>query len=239
MRESPSWKVLQGHPVFEQLAAVSIERQRRYGGRPERFVELPAGDQAQPVPLLMTLHGNGDRGSASLAGWRAAAQEGWLVAALQSSQANAAEAYVWDDQELALREIAQHYAELRDRHELDVRQIVIAGFSMGGETALRAALGGFVPASGFVLLGPGGPTIDIAEDWLPLIAHARGSGLRGYVLIGERDTTIPHDAIRELVGLLQEGGIPCELEILPGLHHEYPRDPAPLLRALRFVRQAG
>jgi predicted esterase len=234
MRRSPSWQPLQGNPEFERLAAISIERQRQAAGIPERFIELPPSPQPLQ-PLLIALHGNGDRGSAALNYWRAAAQEGWLTVAIQSSQAEMSSAFSWNDQELALREVAQHYAELRAHYDVDERRVVIAGFSMGGAIALRAILEGVIPATGFILLGPGGPPMDLAENWLPDITAAQPRGLRGSILLGEADQTIPQDEIRGLVGLLNDGGIPCELKLLPGLAHEYPDNPETVTRALDFV----
>jgi predicted esterase len=89
---------------------------------------------------------------------------------------------------------------------------------------------------GFILLGPGGPTIDTPEEWLPLIKEGAERNLRGYVLLGEEDAGVPHDAIRTLVDLLNANGIPCHLEMLPGLAHQYPPDTGPALsRALGFI----
>jgi predicted esterase len=99
-----------------------------------------------------------------------------------------------------------------------------------------------VPAIGFLLLGPGGPSINDSEPevWLPLIRE-RAQSLRGYVLLGEEDHSIPQAGIRRLVEILNEHGIPCELETIPELAHSYPRDPEPYVRrALEFIapRQA-
>ena len=150
------------------------------------------------------------------------------------------DAYVWNDQEIALREVAEHYATVTADHAVDPGRVLVAGFSMGGETALRAALLGTIPARGFILLGPGGPTIDTPDAWLPLIADAAERSLRGYVLRGEQDASIPQDAIRTLVDSLNAHGIPCALEVIPTIRHEYPLDFAPYLaRALAFVEQAG
>jgi dienelactone hydrolase len=148
--------------------------------------------------------------------------------------------YIWDDQEIALREVSQHYASTKERYSLDEENVVLAGFSMGGETALRAALTGTVPARGFILLGPGGPTIDNPSEWLPLL-EAREQKLRGYILLGEEDHAIQSEPVLALVGLLNERGIPCKLETIPGLVHDYPRNsPEYIERALSFIapRQA-
>jgi len=238
MRESPSWKPLQGIPEFEELTEEFKAQQLAANASPMLFISEPdAGcSPDKPCPVLLALHGNGANGKTAQLGWQSVVVQGWLLAAAQSSQAGMTDAYIWDNQETALREIAAHYSTLRDGHNIDPGKVVIGGFSMGGETALRAALLGTIPVRGFILLGPGGPTIDAAKEWLPLIESANGRNLRGYVFLGEEDNTVPHEEIRTIVTSLNNHGIPCELEMVPGIAHAYPEDFAPRLqRALAFV----
>jgi predicted esterase len=240
IRQTPSWQHLQGDPAFEQLAAASIQQEKAAGVTPQLFLREPEGgcSPTDPCPTLLALHGNGDNARHSLQGWGSVADQGWLLAAAQSSQAGMAGFYVWDNQEIALRELAGHYATLRDGHDIDPTRVVIGGFSMGGETALRATLLGTVPVRGFILLGPGGPTIDTPDEWLPLILSAKERGLRGYIFLGESDSTVPHDEIRALVSLLNDHGTPTTLETVPNLAHDYPPDfAARLQRALAFILQ--
>ena len=239
VRQSPSWQPLQGLPEFERLATISIARQASGPADPTFMVEEPEGGcRDAECPLLMVLHGNGDNGRYALRAWSPAAAQGLLVASLQSSQVISYGAYVWNDQETALPEVEEHYREIKRQYRVDESDVVIAGFSMGGETALRAALNGSIPARGFILLGPGGPTIDAPEGWLPLIKQASGRGQRGYILVGEADVQIQHESIRKLVEILNDHGIPCELETLPDIRHEYPREFEPsITRALNFVRR--
>jgi predicted esterase len=238
IRQSPSWQPLQGLPEFERLAQECMSRQVEASANPQLVVsEPPIGCLPdKPCPALLALHGNNARGLQSLQGWQPITEQGWLLAAAQSSQAGMTDQYIWDDQDTALRELAEHYATLRDSHNIDPGRVVLGGFSMGGETALRAALLGTIPARGFILLGPGGPTIDTPDEWLPLILGAKEHGLRGYVFLGENDNTVPHDEIRAIVASLNDHGIPCELETVPAIAHDYPVDFAPRLeRALAFI----
>lgn len=242
MRQSPSWANLQGNPGFEDMAAVfAQEAKTAYVGPHMRVTEPEGGCNGERAcPAVLTLHGNGANGLASLRGWEPLAELGWLQASLQSSQVIATESFVWDDQEKAISEVAAHYADLLEKYNIDKSRVILAGFSMGGETALRAALLGTVPVEGFILLGPGGPGVDEPEGWLPLMEEARNAGrnLRGYVFLGEEDGSVDHDAIRKMVALLNENGIPCELEGVPGTAHEYPRDFAErIARAIAFVEQ--
>ncbi len=150
MRESPSWKVLQGMPEFERMVEVCRVREEEARGEPELFVSEPEGGLQAGVkyPLFLALHGNASNGRQSLNGWRHIVSKGWLLAAAQSSQIVSSNMYVWDDQETALRELTEHYAQLCRDYPVDTERVIVAGFSMGGETALSAVLKGTVPARG-------------------------------------------------------------------------------------------
>lgn len=242
MRETPSWKVLQGLPEFEALVPVFAELEKAAYVGPVMQVIEPAGGcpERQACPMLISLHGNGGNLGQSVAGWEPVLGMGWLHAALQSSQVRAMDAFVWDDQEIALGELAAHYARVTDEHSVDRARVVLGGFSMGGETALRAALLGTIPVEGFILLGPGGPMMDEPDTLLPLVEAAQAAGRtpRGYVLIGENDDDILPDALRRIVGMLNEHGIACEVEQIPGIRHEYPRSFGDYVgRALAFIEQ--
>jgi predicted esterase len=234
LRQSPSWAALQGRPEFERLAAISMARARDHSGIPRRFVAEPAGgvQSGQHYPLLIALHGNLDTGTAALHAWQPATADGWIVAALQSSQVQMTNGYVWDDTDLAAREILQHYAELAAAYAIDPARIVLLGFSMGASVALQLALAAALPLRGYILLGPGAPD----EPWMPTLPEqwTASQPIRGVVLYGERE---PQRAgIEDLVARLLHLGMPMHLEILPGLSHEYPNDGgATLQRALTFI----
>ena len=61
-----------------------------------------------------------------------------------------------------------------------------------------------------------------------LYMSASERGLRGYVFLGEQDDTVPHDEIRTIVSSLNDHGIPCELEMVPAIAHDYPARLRPL-----------
>jgi hypothetical protein len=122
---------------------------------------------------------------------------------------------------------------LRRDYDLDEDRSIIAGFSMGGEMALRLALDGSVPVHGFILLAPSGPPDQ--GEWLPPLRHATPH-LRGYVILGADDGAVSDEPIQALVDQLNDNGIPCGFEILTGVGHEYPPDLAsPARRALDFI----
>jgi predicted esterase len=238
MRESPSWQPLQGLPAFERLAAVCKARQAAAAIGPALRVLDPADGcpAGATCPLFIALHGNAGTADSAIQGWRAVTDAGWRLVALQSSQVGGVNAYLWDDQETALRETAAQYADLSAQYTVDPARLVVAGFSLGGETALRIVLSGSIPAPAFILLGPGGPTMDTPDAWLPLIAQGAARGVRGYVFLGDRDNAVEQDNARRVVDLLNGHGVPCGLEMLPHLGHAYPADFVPgIRRALAFV----
>ena len=242
LRRSPSWQPLQGRPDFERVAAACLERQHaeQAGRPPAHYAALIPDGVTPPYKSIVALHGNGENPRKALDGWRAVTDEGWLLAAIESSQIVQSDGYVWDDTQVALREIREQYAALAADHELSAGHLVIAGFSMGGYTALRVALSGTIPARAFILLGPGGPDpgADDPASWLPLIkeARARGVQLRGYLLAGQDDDLTPVETQRRLAGFLTEHGVPCGFEAVPGVAHAYPLDFRPIIqRARAFV----
>jgi predicted esterase len=234
LRQTPSWASLQGRPTFERIAAANIEQARQYVGVPRRYIAEPADEHPseQGYPVLIALHGNLDTGEAALRAWQPATKQGWLVAALQSSQVHMTDGYVWDDTDLATQEILHHYVELAARYPIDTTRTVLLGFSMGASVALQLALADAIPMCGFILLGPGAPD----EPWMPTIPEQRESPhpLRGVVLYGEREPN--RNGIDALLGMLRGLGIPMHLDLLAGLSHEYPDDDGlALQRALAFI----
>ncbi|MFF3559400.1 alpha/beta hydrolase [Streptomyces sp. NPDC002574] len=224
LRRSPSWGPLQGTAGFEDVARESLARQRAASAAARCSV---VGEQLGPEPYraVVAFHGNGGNTRESLSGWREVVHEGRLLVAVQSSQWIARGRAVWDDEDKALRDVREQYATLTAEYALDVGHLIIAGFSMGAETALRMALGGTVPARGFVLLGMAGPRTADPASWLPFIEKRRQSGLplRGYLMVGANDDDgVRREKMTRLADFLTSHGIPCGLEVLPGHGHEYP-----------------
>ncbi|OGO34500.1 MAG: hypothetical protein A2W35_05720 [Chloroflexi bacterium RBG_16_57_11] len=240
LRRSPSFQPLQGNPKFEKLVSLNqgvAENEQKHAFpiftlRPEN--RCRRGGPA--CPLLLGLHTNAGTVNSSLGFWRPAATAGWLVAAPQSSQAIWKDAYVWDDRETAEVEIQHHYATLSRNYAIDTAHTILAGHSMGGEIAIWLALRGSIEARGFLAIGPGGPYMDDLAEWEPLLRARTPRSLRGYVLVGEKDRSIPHDYIKKLVKQMNSAGIQCKLESLPEVAHDYtPAYDAAILLALKYL----
>lgn len=242
LRRSPSFQPLLDEPRFESLIARNQEiAEKDHAREYPLFTLRPKGRCASDgpaCPLLIGLHAGAATVHASLPFWAPGAAAGWLVAAPQSSQAVWKNAYVWSDRESAEREIRKHIATLSETYAVDPERIVIAGHAAGGELAIWLALRGSFKMAGFIAIAPGGELLDELDEWQPLLDAGLPPLLRGCVIIGKEDVSIPHENIRALVKRLNHAGASCELEILPGLGHEHDPEYNPaFLRALASLTE--
>lgn len=244
LRKSPSLLALQGAAEFEQR----VERNRllRDKDQAQLFPLLIIHSQGRcaqgepPCPLLIGLHSNAATAQDSLDFWRAAAATGWLAAAPQSSQVMWKGAYVWNDEDTARLEIQKHYASLLQRYLLDTDQVVLAGHSMGAEMAMRLAISAAIPVQGFIAIGPGGPYMDEPKQWEDLLKANPARGLRGYIIYGSEDRSIPQKNISRLVERLNRSGIPTEVECLSLVGHDFEIEyEESLLNGLNFITQGA
>lgn len=219
--ESPDLAALRGLDEFKALRADSDRRRASAlaAARPELFVHLP--EQArEPLPVLLTLHGNLHDGRRELTHWLGLLKRGWLVASAQSSQVAGPNRYVWDNRRQAERELQAHYNALRDEYPIEAGHFVVGGFSMGAETAIALALRGVIPADGFIAVAPSGPLIRGLDEHGELLAVPPAVGLRGAIVIGSRDP-MAGDVIA-LADRLEAAGVPIRLLTYDGLGHDYP-----------------
>jgi predicted esterase len=233
LRESPSLLPWQGDPELEQHIQVHLDYQAQaQTPAPPSATRLP--ETSPPYPLLLALHGNTGSAKNEVGSWEGVTAGGWMLSMPQSSQMFWAGGGVWNDE--SLPELEAYYQQLSAVYALDPQRVVLGGFSMGGEIALRAALTSAIPARGFVLFGPGGGPLSAgAEGCEALIQEAQGRGLRGAIIVGQDDASIAQDGIRALAATLNANDIPCKLIIVPSGHFYPPDFDQRLLDALPFV----
>lgn len=237
MTDSPSLISLQPMPGFQELVEICRQRlaELQGNGRPGLLVEQPA-EQATELPLLIAFHGNGSNANETLQEWSKVTTHGWMLAVPQSSQMIGSDAYVWDNRDLATSEIREHLTKIASDYTIDSERLVLGGFSMGGGQAIWMALHQSVKARGFVVLGP-----DLSEDELKALADLletrKPASVRGSILVGDEDHECL-DVCRKVVEIMSVHGIPCELEVRPGLDHSYPDDFVEAVsKGLTFIEQ--
>lgn len=241
LRQSPSLEIFKGEEEFERLLGISLQMQAADPTFSTPMIIMRAegacGPESDECPTVIFLHSNQDTAHSNIPHWQSLADQGWLVALPQSSVALWADAYVWIDFESGAKEVEEHYARLVTEYSVATEKVLLSGFSMGAEVALAMALSGRIDVRGFILIGPGGPFMDDLTLWEPFIEQAKDKGLRGVILMGLADVTIPRDNIRALVKTLNENGIACELKPYPDLEHVYPDDFANFLQeAVKYIQ---
>jgi predicted esterase len=236
LRDDEDLKPLQGQPEYEQMLDVCQQRliEAQANVSPELMVIQPEGEAQSSAPLLIALHGNSSNGRNEVSFWQGPVSSGWLLGIPQSSQLIGDGAYVWDDWEKATQEVREHYAALIEKHAIDSEKVILSGFSMGGGLAIWLTLSKAIKAHGFVVLGP---YLRDIEALKPLLETVKVDRLRGYIIVGEQDEVCLNIS-RKVAELLNFHGIPCELEIRPGLKHTYPADfGQSLAKGIAFVMQ--
>lgn len=190
--------------------------------RPELHVVQP---DEQSSRLLLALHGNGSNIADQLDNWRPAAGHGWWMAMPQSTEVAGLNfvgelGFNWNNYETACPEVVAHHAALVKGYGID--EVVLGGFSRGGEMAIQTAVMGAITSQGFVAVCPGGPLTMQPDNWQPVIAGNDVSSLRGVMILGGKDQRVPEN--KQVVEMLREAGAEVELEVYPDMGHEFPPD---------------
>jgi predicted esterase len=210
--------------------AIVEECERRLAAHPnvppQRLMVEPART-GRPLPLLLALHGYGGNAAETLHHWASATEQGWRVAALQSSQVASMDGYHWMDEARAVAEMSQHIAELTQGYSVDQSRIATGGFSNGSRLALTLALTTNLPI-GCVVCVAGGLRAE-AFDALDYDVLRARSLPRIIAIVGalDPDTSLHMQAERFIAERL-----PTELQRVPGLGHDYPADFGARLKAI-------
>lgn len=170
----------------------------------------PLAEVPPPWPLLLFLHGSGERGDDAARLTRygppalAAAGTPWpaLTVAPQCPADDR-----WTDHLDALLALLD---EVAARHPVDASRVVVSGVSLGGEGCyelLARAPERF--AAALVICGPGRPE-----------RAARHASVPTWVVHGEDDEVVPPDASRAMVAALRGAGGHARLTTYPGVGHE-------------------
>jgi dienelactone hydrolase len=240
LRRSPSFQPLLNNPRFDELLHHNQEIAERDQEAQFPFYMLRSQGKCQgsgpPCPLLIGLHTNGGSAASSIEFWTPAASKGWLVAAPQSSQALMKGVYVWDDRQVAEKEIINDFQKIVDHYDINPWKSVIAGHSLGGEIAIWLTIKGVLEINYFLAVGPIGPYIDDLSHWERLLQENIKAGLRGYVVVGELDDSIRLENLTDMVEIFNRAGLETAMEIVPGLEHDYvPSYDEAILRGLNFL----
>jgi len=231
-------KSLQELPEFKRLVEISEKKfQSAQANSKPLALALPLPPATgQPLPLLLSLHGNSGNAEETAPHWQSAVALGWYTVILQSSQIYSPNAYVWDDLESGASEIKAHYQNLIASTAVQPGPTVIGGFSKGGEMAIWLALNEIIPLAGFIAVNPGGPYIQNIDKFLPLLENCTSrSQLRAWLIAGENDRNLSN--VKALDEMFRFHGLNSQLIIAPEIAHDFPEDFDQILaQALQTLR---
>ena len=235
LAENPKLASLAGTPRFAELVKVASARYDEAAAAAKPHLTFLMPDRlpdAFGYPLLMVLHGNNSNAAETAPHWASMADQGWLVAIPQSTEIGASpDSYTWNDRERTATELDLQLERVGRATQIDASRIVIAGFSMGGTQAIALTLTKRIKARGFLAVCAWLPHI---REFPTLVEAGAGKMLRGYVLVGENDPSRAGAAA--LVDLFTKHKLKAQLDLRPGLGHDYPDDmPATLEKALAFA----
>lgn len=225
-------------PGFVNVRAMVADNQRRRLAQARAvaaetpIVVLPPRklDADVAAPLIIVLHGYGDRPDSYPELWGGAARSAGAVLAIPRGGLMVGNGWGWgsvDEAEAVVHEALRQAAE---RSQIDGTRIVLTGFSQGAFMAFTVALREPERFAGVIALaGPYEPAIDAP---LP----ARGPTPRFVFMAGTLDPAVT--AMRRAADDFEAAGYPVRMRILPGIGHAFPQPPGPELgAALRWVLQ--
>jgi predicted esterase len=233
LRKDPDLAPLQGNPEYDRLVGICEARQQEalQNGRPVRKVFQPKTGSPKPFPLLISFHGWGQNAEIDAPHWQGLADQGWLVAVTCSSFQVADGLYAWDNLECAMDEAGTHYQALCCEYPVDLKRVVLTGFSQGGGGAVWMALTQAIPICGVIGIGPYLNEIDTLAPNLP---QKPVPNVRIYVISGSEEKD--EDRFAKIGALCAEKGVPFQHEIVPNIGHEFPLDFEQYReRALKFI----
>ena len=233
----PDLDAVRGSDGFERVAvavqrnfdSVRAEIERRFLTTPPVLFLPPDHEPSKPAPVLIALHGFGDRANGTPTQWRRLAAKRGVVLVLPQGVRRAGPGYSWHSADEADTILGLTLDWLDERVAVDREHLVLSGFSQGGFMAM--ALGarhpelfaGVIPVAGGYI-----PEIDAPQP-----ASGRGEP-RFYFMVGSKDDAASQN--RLAAADFTAAGYEVELRVLPGVGHVFPRETSRELRkALAFA----
>jgi predicted esterase len=237
LARDPDLDSVRGRAGFA-AAASAVERNHkavrevvaeRFAAKLPVLVTPPDHDPMQPAPLVVVLHGYGDRADGYPTLWRGAAARAGAALVIPQGVRKAGPGYTWQDPDEAGLILDLTLEWTRRQVAIDGWRLVLTGFSQGGFIAMVLGVRhpelfvGVIPMAGGYL----------SETDAPPPASTIGAP-GYYFMVGALDRAA--GALRRAADDFSAAGYRVRLRVLPGTGHSFPRDTdRELGKALRFA----
>lgn len=210
-----------------------VSEKSKLASKPKMKVSLPKNyNKDKKYPLFIALHNSNGHAEYFRAHWQSQKlEEEYIVLTPQSSQLFHSFSYCWDDKEKAYKEIRNAYENVIDKYSVDKKDIIIGGFSQGGELAIDIALKtSLLPIKGVIALNASEVELDINT-----IENAHKKGIKAVIIAGENDRKFQEQ--RKISNLFIKAGLKNRFIIKKGLGHWFPEDLPELIdSSLEFIK---
>ena len=220
---TPPFKPFAGNGRFAEAAAED-KRLRDQANEDSavtfEVVTPTAYDSSGKYPLCMVFHGGNSSIKNIKPQWTSPKlTRGYIVVFVQSYFHLSSETYGWKTLDPKARnEIAGVFERVSADYAVHRDQVVMGGISAGAMTAVDLTINGIVPARGFIGLCPVTPQ----EFDVERVKQAAQRGVSGVFVSGDNDFALPK--AKDMAAVMEEGNLPLEFTVVPGLGHTYPND---------------
>lgn len=203
---------------LERNKAIVAEAQKKAVLKVE--VAVPEGyDKSKSYPLFIALHGGGENLAEFKPNWTSPVlRKDFLIAYVQSTQVASMTGFHWQDAALTGRDLAEAFNRIKAEYPVDMKKIIIGGFSSGGYGSLVALLNDVLPARGFIILCPPVPEAEFESK----VAGLKARGIRGAFLTTEQDNRLADQ--KRWQEIFTKAGLDVEFSVAPNTGHWYPND---------------
>jgi predicted esterase len=175
-------------------------------------------DSRRKYPVLFALHQGDGNIEETEKIWDMVLKHDVLLALPQSSEITGENTYTWMDIDNGLVELNEIYSQIRAEYNIDLNNVFLSGFSIGGNLALEAS---FVrpkfPVRGCITVNPSLIQPDpISKNF----AKAREEGIKCCIVVGTRDPE--YEKIKKLISLLDHENIKNRIYEIKDLGHAFP-----------------
>ncbi len=248
----PDLDPVRSKPEFASILAECqrLKQKSAKTAKPELLVKSPTGiTSGKSWPVLVVCHQRyGVSPDQTAHEWSSILRNGVGLAVPWSSQVYAYDGRCWDNPDIAEKDLAWVYSELKKHQGIDLDRLVLAGFSQGAALAIYLTLKRAFPSKGFIAVAPSDWVVPESKPaterdrpspaFTAFIQASKGKGFRGQIIIGENDPFLKK--IEFLKDEMIHRGLDCKYSFEPGIGHEYPHSfDSKLADSLGFVLRDG